>query len=86
MYLDQQQASGGMMGGLLADVEVDRLRRVALHGVPPAIPQWDGWFYPSSEDLTRLWYFMEGEERRGITSLDSDNWLWVGESPLVPHI
>jgi hypothetical protein len=54
--------------------------------VPPAIPQWDGWFYPSNEDLTHLWYFMEGEERGGITSLDSNNWLWVGESPLVPHI
>ena len=44
--------------------------------------RWGAWNQPTPDDITRLQTILCLEEaRRGRTSLDSPNWLLIGESP-----
>jgi len=71
------------------EVDTECLRRLREFGIPPAIPEWDGWHTPSSIDVARIWHLIE-EERRAPTpfrSLSSMAWLLLGEDPFaVPGI
>ncbi|KAF9455617.1 hypothetical protein BDZ94DRAFT_1316031 [Collybia nuda] len=84
-YVNQLRAAGSLNDIPLNVTEVDRQRRLAIHGVPPPIDQWDGWYYPTAHDLTRIHAFLKMEENKNVMSLNHSDWLWIGESPLEPY-
>jgi hypothetical protein len=46
---------------LLDTMDNERHARLRAYGVPPAIPEWDGWRYPSNADIARLYNILNGE-------------------------
>ncbi|KAF9459061.1 hypothetical protein BDZ94DRAFT_1312701 [Collybia nuda] len=84
-YVNQLRAAGSLNDTLLNVTEVDRQCRLAIHGVPPPIDQWDGWYYLTAHDLTRIHAFLKMEENKNVMSLNHSDWLWIGESPLEPY-
>ncbi|KAF9456837.1 hypothetical protein BDZ94DRAFT_1241248, partial [Collybia nuda] len=84
-YVNQLRAAGSLNDTLLNVTEVDCQRRLAIHGVPPPIDQWDGWYYPTAHDLTRIHAFLKTEANKNVMSLNHSDWLWIGESPLEPY-
>jgi hypothetical protein len=55
---------------------------LSVWGVPPAIPEWDGWHTITEQDMLCLHRILENEECRDIYCTDdSPAWLNVGEDP-----
>jgi len=81
-FMSQHYAGSTLDDDLLAEYDDERLHRLDLHGVPPAIVEWDGWRLPTTDDLLRLSIVMKLEEiNKGLFSLEGPNWLLFGESP-----
>lgn len=81
-FMSQHYAGSILDDDLLAEYDDERLHRLDLHGIPPAIAEWDGWRLPTTDDLLRLSIVMKLEEvNKGIFSLEGPNWLLFGESP-----
>ena len=80
-YINHHYSRGG---DIIPYEEIDneRLRWLGVHGVPPALPEWDGWYSPSDEDIGRVQRIMAGEEHDGTYCMDDcSDWLLVGEDP-----
>ena len=88
-YIRERMRANFMESESFREVDAERLRRLQEFGIPPAIPEWDGWHTSSSIDVARIWHLIE-EERRAPTpfrSLSSVAWLLLGEDPFaVPGI
>jgi hypothetical protein len=68
--------------GLMEDADDERIPRLGLHSCPPTIPDWDGWWTPSPEDLNRIHLLMANEERMDFYCMeDSPDWMPVGGNP-----
>ncbi|KAH9479995.1 hypothetical protein JR316_0006592 [Psilocybe cubensis] len=65
----------------LAVYDDERLRRLDMFGVPPAIPEWDGWRQPSDDDRLRLYVIMSLEEKANPNTpgFNHYTWLRIGE-------
>ncbi|KAG6876580.1 hypothetical protein C0993_002096 [Termitomyces sp. T159_Od127] len=50
VYLEQQFHQPTMSLDVFQDVNDERLQRLVVYGMPPAIPNWDGWREISEED------------------------------------
>lgn len=83
--MNQLCAAGSLNDHLLDATDADHLRRLTIYNVPPPITQWDGWYYPTTHDLTRIHSFIKVEESKNILLLNHPNWLLVSESPLEPY-
>jgi len=59
------------------------MRRNLLHE-PEAYPPFDGWYYPSLSDLTRLHYLMNREEQQNWFSRHSHWWVQIGDELYLP--
>jgi hypothetical protein len=78
-YLSEHLTGEGRYNGLLEDVDDERIPRIGVRGRPPTIPEWDGWWVPSSEDLTRIQLLMAHEETADFYCMDdSSDWMVVG--------
>ena len=65
----------------------ERYRRLMEFGVPPAIPEWDGWRYPSTDDYRRVLLMTNQEDKAGHEDTFEDGrWLLVGESPYFARL
>jgi hypothetical protein len=64
------------------EVDNERIHWLGVHGLPPAIPEWDRWYNPTVEDVGRVHMLQAMEEDRDHYCLDdSHDWLLVGEDP-----
>jgi hypothetical protein len=55
---------------------------LGVHGLPPTIPEWDGWYNPTVEDVGQVHMLRAMEEDHDHYCLDdSRDWLLVGEDP-----
>ncbi|GLB37188.1 hypothetical protein LshimejAT787_0402390 [Lyophyllum shimeji] len=73
-------ANSGASASFFRSIDDDRVVRLDRTGVPPAIPQWDGWRHPTTEDITRVQTLMYLElEERNMDCLESRDWLRVGQ-------
>jgi len=60
---------------------------IALHGIPPLLPDWDNWWAPSDSNITRIYTLMAIKEGEGCYCLDnSDYWLLLGGEPYPLYI
>ena len=67
---------------LLAEYDNEQLHHLNIHGILPAIVEWDGWHLPTTDDLLCLSMVMKLKEiNKGLFSLEGPNWLLFGESP-----
>lgn len=69
--------------GLFDTIDNERHARLRAYGTPPAIHGWDGWRYPSNQDIARLHTIIDGENR----AVDEDfrnerGWAVVGTTGL----
>ncbi len=72
---------------LFRQYDEDHLRRLSEFGVPPPIPEWDGWRYPTSNDYQRLLLLTQLEDEANTEeSFFDGRWLLVGESPFFTHL
>ena len=72
---------------LYLETNRSRLQRLALHGVPPPIPKWSGWWTPQEDDLARLHAIIRKDEHdRGRSGLDHPEWLAIGADPIFTHL
>ena len=81
-YLDHHHDGCNPFHGLFDDVDDNRLTCLDAFRVPPIIPEWDGWWVPSNDDIVRvhtLQLCKEKEDR--YCQDDSDDWLQVGDDP-----
>ncbi|KAF9441082.1 hypothetical protein P691DRAFT_780621 [Macrolepiota fuliginosa MF-IS2] len=74
-YLDQIYIDDPIHCSLFNVADDHRLHALQLHGVPPAIPEFNGWTLPSKIDLIQMYYFesrIHSEENRKI--MDTSGW------------
>ncbi|KAF9545920.1 hypothetical protein CPC08DRAFT_769779 [Agrocybe pediades] len=73
---------------LLADVDDERLSRLATFGEPPAISGWDGWWEPSTMERTKLKLLIDFEERQKnpIFSLEAQGWCPIGRDAIDTYL
>ncbi len=61
-----------------------RLEYLARNGIPPAIPEWDGWRYPSIDDLNRYWHQEQiNAHRPQPSSFANRGWLSAGGDAII---
>ncbi|KAF5379172.1 hypothetical protein D9615_006027 [Tricholomella constricta] len=65
-YLDAHYTGTTIDRTLYDNVDDDRLVRLCRYGIPPAIPQWDGWRQPTRDDIARLHVLLDCEKERGL--------------------
>lgn len=54
------------------------------NGVPPAIPEWDGWRHPSNDDLNRFWYQDQLHSKASKpVNFYNRGWLPTGGDPFI---
>ncbi|KAF9440115.1 hypothetical protein P691DRAFT_783242, partial [Macrolepiota fuliginosa MF-IS2] len=74
-YLDQIYVDDPIHRSLFDVADDHYLHALQLHGVPPAIPEFDGWTLPSEIDLIQMYYFesrIHSEENHEI--MDVSGW------------
>ncbi|KAF9441172.1 hypothetical protein P691DRAFT_766630 [Macrolepiota fuliginosa MF-IS2] len=84
--LEQIYINGPIHHSLFNVADDHHLHTLQLHGVPPAIPRFNGWTLPSEIDLIWMYYFksrMHSEENHEI--MDVSGWKIVGD-PYHPFI
>jgi hypothetical protein len=63
-YLDHHHDGCSPFHGLFNNIDDDHLAHLNTFRVPPIIPEWDGWWVPSSDDIVwlhTLWLCEEKE-------------------------
>ncbi|KAH9474192.1 hypothetical protein JR316_0013507 [Psilocybe cubensis] len=61
----------------LAVYDDERLARIDRFGVPPAIPEWDGWRQPSEDDRLRLYVLMSLDEKAKPKCQGFQHYTWI---------
>jgi hypothetical protein len=87
-YLAEHLAAGDQHSVMLEEINNEHITCLGLHGCPPTIPMWDGWWTPLSEDCTQIQLLMSQKEMSDFFCMkDSFNWVPVGEDtfPLFIH-
>jgi hypothetical protein len=80
--LSEQLTGNGRHIGLIEDTDDERVPCLGLHGRPPTLPEWDGWWTPSNEDLLHIHLLMATEEKADFYCMeDSPNWMTMGSNP-----
>jgi len=88
-YIRERMRANSIESESFCEVDAERLRHLREFGIPPTIPEWDGWHTPSSIDVAHIWHLIEEEQRAPtpFRSLSSMAWLLLGEDPFaVPGI
>jgi hypothetical protein len=81
-YLNHHYNGPSPASSMYREIDDERLHWLGVHGLPPAIPEWDGWYTPSDEDVSRVNALRAVEEERDqFCQDDSRDWLMVGEDP-----
>ena len=86
-YLDYHFSSN-IMSAISESVDNERLKRLEQFGVPPALPDWNGWWTPKSDDWDRMHVLIFLEERKTppLRSLEDPHWLLAGEPELFQQL
>ena len=69
-------------GAIYQDLDNKCIHWLGMHGLPPAIPEWDGWYTPTTEDvgcIHMLWITEEDHDHYCLD--DSRDCLLAGEDP-----
>ncbi|KAF9439397.1 hypothetical protein P691DRAFT_769921, partial [Macrolepiota fuliginosa MF-IS2] len=85
-YLDQIYINDPIHCSLFDVADNHCLHALQLHGVPPVIPEFNGWTLPSKIDLIQMYYFesrIRSEKNHKI--MDVSGWRIVGD-PYHPFI
>ncbi|XP_006461611.1 hypothetical protein AGABI2DRAFT_118479 [Agaricus bisporus var. bisporus H97] len=78
-YLNQFYNSDTNHQIIFDDADDERIRRLDLYGIPPAMPEWDGWRLPDDTDLIRCYYFEQRElEKFGADAPQRGYWEIAG--------
>jgi hypothetical protein len=86
-YLDHHHDGQSPFNGHFDDVDDDRITRLETFRVPPIIPEWDGWWTPSGDDLVHIHALHLREEKDDCYCQDNCyDWLQVGEDPYFPDL
>ncbi|KAG6894585.1 hypothetical protein C0992_005502 [Termitomyces sp. T32_za158] len=68
------------------DIDDEQHRRLDWYGEPPAIPQWDGWRTPTSDDLICLHALIAREEAQGQFYMAKGLYYLIGMNPNRRHL
>jgi hypothetical protein len=72
---------------LLDTMDNERHARLRAYGVPPAIPEWDGWRYPSNADIARLYNILDGKgQTAGNDFRNLRGWTVVGTTGIFEYL
>ena len=72
---------------LFDTVDNERHARLRAYGEPPAIPEWDGWRYPSNQDIARLYNILDGERQSAEEDFRNiRGWATVGTTGLFEFL
>ena len=81
-YLNHHYKHSHEAEAIYQDLDNERICWLGVHGLPPAIPEWDGWYTPTTEDVGCIHMLRITEEDRDHYCLDdSRDWLLAGEDP-----
>ena len=50
-FIDAHYVGSGLNQALFDDIDNEWLAHIRTHAAPPAIPEWDGWRYPSAQEV-----------------------------------
>ncbi|KAG6882156.1 hypothetical protein C0992_012594 [Termitomyces sp. T32_za158] len=81
VYLETHFFEANASIDLYRDIDDERHRRLDRYGEPPAIPQWDGWRTPTSDDLIRLHALIEREEAHKQVYMGKGLYYPIGMNP-----
>ena len=72
---------------LLDTIDNERHARLRAYGAPLAIPEWDGWRYPSDHDIARLHDILDGEKLpAGEDFRNNRGWAVVGTTGIFEFL
>ena len=72
-YLSEHLVKGSKHLDFFEDIDDKQLTHLGLHGLPPTILDWDGWWTPLGEDLTCIHLLMAHEETTNLFCCDDSN-------------
>jgi len=88
----------GLNQALFNDIDNEQLARIRTHAAPLAIPEWDGWRYPSTQEVARLHLILDAAEDRSSAPRNRNNvpehrqgweapaWLLVGQPEINAYL
>ena len=74
---------------MAADIDNERHARIQAYGIPPAIPEWDGWRHPSDEDIRIIRAQIANRAQRLPSDEDPrlvSGWTLVGDDGIFPYL
>jgi len=72
---------------LLDTIDNERHARLRAYGTPLAIPEWDGWQYPSDQDIACLHDILDGEKlTAGEDFCNNRGWAIVGTTGIFEFL
>jgi len=83
------QYSGSPYVTFFDEMDNKRLAQVRAYGVPPAIPEWDGWRHPTDEDIQRIRQLNANRVSREAPGFDhrrERGWTRVGEDRIFLYL
>ena len=81
-YLDHHYTGPSQTDTIYREIDDERIRWLGVHGVPPAIAEWDGWYTPTVEDVRQVNTLRAAEEEKDLfCQEDGRDWLLAGEDP-----
>jgi hypothetical protein len=87
-YIDSQYSTSQHVR-YYEEVDNERLERLRVYGAPPAIPGWDGWRCPTSDDMRRIQQLIANKnavEAPGFELRDKPEWVRVGEDGIFQYL
>jgi len=68
-------------------IDNERHARLRTYRTPSAIPEWDGWRYPSEQDIARLHDILDGKRQpTGEDFRNARGWAIVGTTGIFKYL
>ena len=87
-FIDHQYTSS-LYVPFFDEIDNERLARVRAYGIPPPIPEWDGWRHPTDDDISRINMLVAhraAKEAPGFDHRRVRGWTQVGEDGIFSHL
>lgn len=83
-YLNHHYTNPSQADTIYQEITNEQIHWLGVHGVPPAIPKWDGWYTPTDKDVAwvNILRAVEEEQDQFCQYNSPATGFWLGKTPI----